>query len=272
MGLLQSSVGSGHLDSSGFGQAFFFQPVAVATDVQHGGAMEETIEGGRGHDGIIGKDLRPVGKGLVACEDDRLALFIAFADGLEQETGIRFVERQITDLVDDEQLGPREVFDLAGEPVFGHALSHSSCQIDGGGEVDPMAHLGRQDAEGDGQVCLADSGRPQQDHVAAFAQISARGQLVDDPAVERGLFLEAEVIQQLLIGQVGELQVEPDRFVMTEAGLGIEQIAQEVRVGPTRRGGLLCGLIQLLAGDIEAEILECAGGLLFVMDAHRLAS
>jgi hypothetical protein len=47
--------------------------------------MEQAIQRSRGHDVVIGKDLSPVGKGLVAGEDDRLALFVALADGLEEQ-------------------------------------------------------------------------------------------------------------------------------------------------------------------------------------------
>ena len=61
----------------------------------------------------------------------------------------------MTDLVDDEQLWVHQAVDLAGQTVFGHGLGHATSQLDRRGEVDAVAHLGRQHAEGDGQVGLA---------------------------------------------------------------------------------------------------------------------
>jgi len=54
--------------------------------------MQEPVESGRGHDGIAGKDLVPIGEGFVAGQDDGLALFVAFADGLEEKTGMGLFE------------------------------------------------------------------------------------------------------------------------------------------------------------------------------------
>jgi hypothetical protein len=67
--------------------------------------MEQAIQRSRGHDVVIGKDLGPVCEGLVAGEDDRLALFVALADGLEKQAGMGLLQRQIAELIDDEKLG-----------------------------------------------------------------------------------------------------------------------------------------------------------------------
>ena len=60
-----------------FGVAFFLEPVAVAADVDDGGAVEQPVEGGGSHDGISGEDLAPVGEGLVAGEHDGLLFLVA---------------------------------------------------------------------------------------------------------------------------------------------------------------------------------------------------
>ena len=52
-------------------------------DIDDGGAVEQAVEGGRGHDGIAGEDLAPLGEGLVAGEADRLFAFVALADDLD---------------------------------------------------------------------------------------------------------------------------------------------------------------------------------------------
>ena len=80
--------------------------------------MQFPVEGGRSHDGITGKDLAPIGEGLVAGEHDGLMFFVALADGLEEQAGMGRFQREIANLIDDEQLGAGEVFDFAGETVF----------------------------------------------------------------------------------------------------------------------------------------------------------
>jgi hypothetical protein len=81
--------------------------------------MEQAVQGGGSHNGIAGEDLVPVSEGFVAGENDGLLFFIAFADGLEEETGVRSLQSEIANFIDDEQFGTSKVFDLAGEAVLG---------------------------------------------------------------------------------------------------------------------------------------------------------
>jgi len=57
----------GHLlgGLSRFGLTFLLQAVAIAADVDHRGAMQQAVQRSRGHDGIAGKDLAPIGEGLI---------------------------------------------------------------------------------------------------------------------------------------------------------------------------------------------------------------
>ena len=77
--------------------------------------MQQTIKSGRRHDGIGGEYITPLGEGLVAGEDDRLFALIALADDLEQQRGLRAIQREISDFVDDQKLGANEIVDLARE-------------------------------------------------------------------------------------------------------------------------------------------------------------
>jgi len=114
--------------------------------------VQEPVQGGAGHDRVIGKDLAPVGEGLVAGEDDGLAVFVALANDLEQERGLGGIEREVANLVDDEQLGPGQIFHFPVEFVFGQGHGQFPGHIDGGGEVDAVAQFRTQHAEGGGQV------------------------------------------------------------------------------------------------------------------------
>ncbi len=98
-------------------------------------------------------------------------------------------------------------------------------------------------------------------HSKDLVQEAPRRELIENALVERGLLVELKVDELLLVGQVGELQIKAHCLLMTEGDLGIEQIAEKVRVGPACRGGLLCGLVELLFCHIEAELLQ--GGRAF---------
>jgi hypothetical protein len=65
--------------------------------------MQDAIEDRRGDD-TIAKDLTPAAEALVAGEDHRAALVPA-ADELEEEVGAGAIDRQVADLVDDQQPG-----------------------------------------------------------------------------------------------------------------------------------------------------------------------
>lgn len=59
---------------------------------------------------------------------------------------------------------------------------------------------------------------------------------------------------------------------MAGGDLGLEQVAQEVGVGPGRRGGLLSGLVELGLGYLEAELGQRCRGFVLVGDAHWATS
>ena len=46
----------------------FFETVRLALDVDHGAVMQDTVQDGGG-DGDVGKDLVPLGEGLIGSED-----------------------------------------------------------------------------------------------------------------------------------------------------------------------------------------------------------
>jgi hypothetical protein len=139
--------------------------------------MGQSIQRNRVHDVLFGKGFSPVGEGLVAGKNDRLALFVALADGLEKQASMGFLQRQITDLIDDEKLWTGEVFDFAGQAILGQTLGHAAGQIDGGGEVDAMTHVRGEDAKSNRKMCFANNGRAKKNDVAALSEETASGAL-----------------------------------------------------------------------------------------------
>jgi hypothetical protein len=67
------------------GLALFPHMVGVTFDVEDGGTVEESVQGGGGHDRVAGKDMAPLGEGLVGGDDGGELPFVADADDLEEE-------------------------------------------------------------------------------------------------------------------------------------------------------------------------------------------
>src|SRR5215475_4980216 len=85
------------------GLQFLLEPVRVAADVERHRVMEEPIED-RGGDYPVAEHIAPSGEALVAGDDHRPAL-VAVADQLEEEVRAQPIDRQVANLVDDQQPG-----------------------------------------------------------------------------------------------------------------------------------------------------------------------
>ena len=91
--------GSG--DRGGAGAAFA-QPVALASEGDHGGVVHEPVDQGGG-DHRVAEDLAPGFEAAVA-GDDHAAALVAARDQGEHQVGGLALEREVADLVDDQQL------------------------------------------------------------------------------------------------------------------------------------------------------------------------
>ena len=85
----------------------FPQPVGVALDLDNDGMVQQAVEQRGGHD-VIPKDSSPVPEAAIGCEDGG-ALLVAGVDQLEEQVGAAGFDRQVADLIDDEQGDPVDV-------------------------------------------------------------------------------------------------------------------------------------------------------------------
>ena len=77
----------------------------LASDGQDVAVVEQAIEDGGGDDGVA-KDVAPLADAPIVGEEDR-ASFVLSGYELEEEMGGVFLEGQVSDLVDDQDLGLR---------------------------------------------------------------------------------------------------------------------------------------------------------------------
>ena len=98
----------------------FFQAVAFAFDVDDGAVVQDAVQD-RGGDGDVGEDLVPLRKGLVGGKDGG-GLLIPPGNELKEQVRPLNIHREITDLVDDEQLVFAQSFELVRQTVFKMSL------------------------------------------------------------------------------------------------------------------------------------------------------
>ena len=147
--------------------------------------MQQAVEDGGGDDGIA-EHLAPLAEGLVGGEQDAAA-FVAGGDELEEQGGAEFVEREVAELVDDEQLRCELDAQAALESAFLVRDAEVFEESVHAGEVHAVAVLDGLNADGHGEMRLPDSGRSEQDEVVGVRHEAEAGELHDLLAVDVGL-------------------------------------------------------------------------------------
>ena len=92
------------------GEVAVFEAVAVAFESEDFGVVNEAVDHCGGGD-VVAEDLAPSAERLVAGDDQRGA-FVAAADEHEHEVGGLGVERDVADLVDDQQRDSLQAIEL----------------------------------------------------------------------------------------------------------------------------------------------------------------
>ena len=125
--------------------------------------VQEAIEDRRGEH-LVAEDGAPLRDDLVG-RDEQAAALVATGDELEEEMRAAPLERQVAELVDDEQLRLCEEARALGELALGLGLRERREERRRAGEEDRVAGLDDGAAERDREVRLADAGRAEEQHV-----------------------------------------------------------------------------------------------------------
>ena len=216
--------------------------------------MEDPVQDGRG-DHRVAEDLVPLGEAAVGGQDQG-SLLVAAGDELEEQMRAVTVDRDVADLVDDEELGLAVKLQTLLDPVLGIGLGQGRDKRHGLGKVGPVAFGDRLDAQGHGQVSLPDARRAQEDDVLAISDKPALRELLDPLLVDRGLEGEVEALQGLDIGELGERRSDSDVLLLLGGHLLGEDLVQEVGIRDVVLGGFLEGRLQMFIDPIEAEMPE----------------
>lgn len=146
--------------------------------------MEQAVEKSRGDDGVA-EDLAPFGEAAVGGEDHGAA-FVTGIDELKEEVAAACHDRQVADLVDDEESEAAEEAEAFGEPAFALGAGEPCDQVGERGEVDASTRLDGFHAESGRQVALAGAGWPEKMNDFRALNEAEAGEREDAVTVERG--------------------------------------------------------------------------------------
>lgn len=216
--------------------------------------MEYPVQDSRG-DHRVSEDLVPLREAAVGGQDQG-PLLVAAGDELEEQMRAVTVDRDVADLVDDEELGLAVELQSLLDPVLGIGLGKGGDQRHGLGKVCPVALGDRLDAQGHGQVGLPDARRAQEDDVLAVRDEPALGQFLDPLLVDRGLEGEVEALEGLDVGELVKRGPDSDVLLLLGGHLLGEDLVQEVGVGDVVLGGFLESRLQTFVDPIKPEMTE----------------
>lgn len=108
--------------------------------------MEEAIEDRRGDDRVA-EDLAPRPETMITRDDARAPLVVAEADELKEEIGPLPVDRNLADLVDNDQMRLGEELEPPIGSVLGQCLAEGGAQAGRRGEQRAVALRARGEAE-----------------------------------------------------------------------------------------------------------------------------
>ena len=139
-------------------------PIALGVDLEDGGVMDESIDRGGGG-GLVGKDSIPLGEGQIGGEEDG-ALFVAIGDQFEEDGAFFPVAVDAGEIVEDEEVELVETREQSLELEIALSDRHFRDEAGGSGEdhLEVLAHKG--EADGVGEVALADAGGPKMRRLA----------------------------------------------------------------------------------------------------------
>ncbi len=126
------------------------QPVAIAANGQHVAVVQQAVQDGGRHD-LVAQHRAPVAHGAIGGEQDAAAL-VAAADQLEQQVRRRGFERQIAELVDDQQPGLGQLRQTLFQPPLRMPPDQGRHQGRRRGEQHRVAVPDRLAPKSDGEV------------------------------------------------------------------------------------------------------------------------
>lgn len=152
--------------------------------------MQKPVEQGGCDDGIT-KNITPFCKAAIGRQDHCSSL-VAGVDELEEQIAAAGDDREIADLIDDQQTWPAEEADALLQPALAFGPGQRCNEIGQRAEVDALASFDGFDAERHGEMAFAGSRRPEKMHRFMPVDETQLRKREDPISIEGGLEGEIE--------------------------------------------------------------------------------
>src|SRR6202020_2679240 len=136
-----------------------------------------------------------------------------------QVGGVR-VERDVADLVADQQRNPLETGELLIEPSLTLGVCEQRDPLGCGSEDHALPGQAGADRQRDRQVRLAGAGWPEQDHVFLAVQEVELTEVLDHLPLDRALEGEVELLERLSGGKARSADASIATVSLSRGGLG----------------------------------------------------
>ena len=217
--------------------------------------VEEAVEDGGGDGGVVVEDGGPVLEGFVGGEDDG-ALFVALGDDLEEEVGAVFVQGDVAEFVENEQIWAEVSLDLGFEAVVGLGSEQIIDDFDGGGEENTVAVEAGLVAQCGGQMGLSEPAAAEEDDVAFVGDEAEAEEVLDEGPVEALGPAPVEAFEGFEHGEAGFGDAALGGSVTALADLAFEEALKEGGGAELVADGLGDEGLEVVADPGEAEFVE----------------
>src|ERR1700733_6246578 len=221
---------------SGFRRAVF-EAEAVVPGFEDMTAVGETIEQ-RGRHLRVAEHGCPLAEAEIGRDDDAGAL-IELAQQMEEQGPARGAERQVSELVENDEIGVGEPGGDLSWFALKLLLFKSVDEFDGGEEADALAMmLDRLDADRGGEMRLASAGAADQDDIVGVFQELAAMELTCERLVDLAAG-EVEAGEIAIVLEAGGLELIGRRSDLSVGRLGLQELRQVWHGGFEGRVALL---------------------------------
>src|SRR6266851_3723244 len=186
--------------------------------------MEQTVQEADGG-GVLGQEPAPLVKRPVAGHAGSAA-FAGGGDEPEQQLGAGVIERGEPYFVDQDEVVAEQVVDHLADRVVGQAAVEGLGQVGGGEVPDLVPGVDGGDAEGDQDVALARSGRPDQAQILPGGDPFQGGEVVQGRAGD-GAGGPVELVECLGDGERRGFHPGPGVGRVAGGDLGVDQGPQQ---------------------------------------------
>src|ERR1700722_2864025 len=238
---------------SGFGgfRRAVLEAEAVVSGFENVAAVGETIEW-RGRHLRVAEHGCPLAKAEIGRDDDAGAL-VELAQQMEEQRSAGGAERQVTQLVEDDEIGVGKPGGDLSWFALKLLLFESVDEFDGGEEADALAVvLDRLDPDRNGEMRLAGTGAADQDDVVGVFQELAAMELTRERLVDLAAG-EVEAGEIAIVRKAGGLELIGRRSDLSVGRLRFQKLRQDWHGGFEGRGALFGQLADRLSHAVHFE-------------------